>query len=339
MLSRSLHATVTRFAQRGAGLIGAARHWLGGRPAGADRPPLLGSGEIAALLHRLDALGHEAGARRPVHARPPGEAESPHLGRGLDFEELRPYGHGDDLRDVDWRAFARSGRVFVRRYREERQAALHVVFDRGPSMRFGTHCRLKVAQAARTGVLYALAAMRRGAVVGVTTLGPDGRHLRGRPGRGALLHAVEELVRPCPPLPAPIPSERGELSRQLGDVEALAPAGARILLLSDFRALREDDLSALARLARRHAVLAVGLEDDTERRLPDLGPVAFAAPAAGQVYAVDTGNAALREDFARRAQGRREAVRRRLERLGIAVAYCSTCEDVFERFAGDALYG
>lgn len=339
MLSRFLHVTFTRFARRGGALTGAARYWFDRRPSGTVYPPLLSPREIAALLHRLDALGHEAGERRAIHTRPPGEADSPQLGRGLDFEELRPYGHGDDLRDVDWRAFARSGRVFVKRYREEREAALHVVLDRGPSMRFGTRCRLKVAQAACTGVLYALAAMRRGAVVGVSTLGPDGRHLPGRPGRAALLRAIDELVSPCPPSLAATPSAHGEFARPLGDIESLVPAGARVLLLSDFHALREDDLASLARLARRHAVLAVAFEDDTERQLPDMGSVAFAAPGGGQAYAVDTGSAALRADFASRAQGRREAVRQHLERLGIVVEHCSTCDDVFERFAGDALYG
>lgn len=344
MALRFINTVYERLA--GAAAASRAAGWLCSRwpharvaPPHGDYPPLLDGAEIAEILRQLEALRRETGSRWPVRMRHPGEADSPFVGRGLDFEELRPYAHGDDLRDVDWRAYARSGRAFVRRYREERQAALHIVLDRSASMRFGTRCRLKVVQAARGGVLFALAAMLRGMSVGTTTLGPGGRHLRERAGRAALMCAIEELVAPCPPVVESAPGAHGTFVQQLAEVESLAPAGARLVLLSDFRSLREDDLGVLARLADRHPVVALHVEDESERGLPDLGAVDFTAPGRRKRYSVETGESALRESFAARSTSRREILRGRLEGLGVVFHSCSSCDDVFAWLGPSALYG
>ncbi|HKK05501.1 MAG TPA: DUF58 domain-containing protein [Gammaproteobacteria bacterium] len=304
-----------------------------------DYPPLVSSAEIEALLRRLQGLGREPGAPWLVHTRQVGEADSAFVGSGLDFEELRPYAAGDDLRDVDWRALARSGRAFVKRYREERQAVLHVVLDRRANMRFGTHCRLKVAQGARAGAVFALAAMLRGAAVGLTSLGPDGRHVRAQSGRGAIMGVLRDLAAPCPPLVARSDASHDLFARQLAEVESLVPAGGRVLLLSDFRGLREDDLGVLARLAARCPVTALHIEDESERHLPALGWADFAAPGGREVRTVDAGSAALRDEFAAAAHQRRQTLRERLEPLGIAFHSCTTCDDVFVQLGASALHG
>jgi len=268
-----------------------------------------------------------------------GEADSAFVGSGLDFEELRPYAAGDDLRNVDWRALARSGRAFVKRYREERQAVLHVVLDRRPSMRFGTHCRLKVAQGARAGVVFALAATLRGAAVGLTTLGPEGSHIRAQSGRGAIMSVLRDLVAPCPPLGEPPDGSHALFAHQLAEIESLVPAGARVVLLSDFRGLREDDFGVLARLAARCPVTALHVEDESERHLPDVGWADFAVPGGGEARTIDAGSAALRDEFAEGARRRRQTLRQRLEPLGIVFQSCTTCDDILVQLGASALHG
>lgn len=351
MARRSIHLAQGGLARRGAAVWRALARWprqrlaqwLGGAAeAGASEVgrPLLGGGEIEALLQRLQAMGVGPGTPRPMHTARPGEADSPFVGAGLDFEELRPYAPGDDLRDVDWRAYARSGRAFVKRYREERQSTVYLVLDRGASMRFGTRCRLKVTQAAIAAAVFALAGTLRGAAVGLSTLGPDGVHRRARPGRRALMQVLEGIAAPCPPLSSEAGGDpHAVFAAQLGELEARVPSGARVLLLSDFRLLREDDLGVLARLAERCAVQALQVLDVSERALPRLGDAEFAAPGRGVRHRVDTDDTGLREAFAARARRRDERLHERLAGLGLAVRSCSTCDDLFDELAASALYG
>jgi len=307
--------------------------------AGEAAAPLLSGAEVESLLARLQAMGAGSGPARPMHTHRPGEADSPFVGAGLDFEELRPYAPGDDLRDVDWRAYARSGRAFVKRYREERQAILHIVLDRGASMRFGTRCRLKVAQGAMAAAIFALAGMLRGASVGLSTLGPDETHRRARPGRRAVMTVLEDIIAPCPPLTGARTQPHASFAHGLGELESLVPAGSRVVLLSDFRALREDDLGVLARLAGRCTVEALAIADESESVLPALGAAEFAAPAARGHYTVQTDDAALRESFVARAHEREQRLHSRLASLGIGVERFSTCDDLFSELAARALYG
>jgi uncharacterized protein (DUF58 family) len=105
---------------------------------------------------------------REVHDHHAGDWASRWLGRGLDFEESRLYSAGDDIRDMDWRTTARTGRAHLKIYREERQPLVHLVVDRGATMRFGTRRRLKVAQAARVAAVLAFATADRNGVIGAT---------------------------------------------------------------------------------------------------------------------------------------------------------------------------
>lgn len=174
--------------------------------------PLLTAGELAELAAQAAHLAR-ASSRREVHDHHAGDWPSAWLGRGLDFEEARPYTPGDDLRDMDWRTTARLGHPFVKIYREERQPVLHLALDRGPAMRFGTRRRLKAAQAARVAALAAFAAAERNIAVGATLW--DGRDidLPPRHARAGILELVGHFAAPCPPQYPPLPPRgrgRGE---------------------------------------------------------------------------------------------------------------------------------
>jgi uncharacterized protein (DUF58 family) len=265
------------------------------RPDVVDQP-LLDAGEIATLAAQA-VHGARTAVRREVHDHPAGDWPSAWLGRGLDFEEARPYAPGDDVRDMDWRTTARLGHPFIKTYREERQPLLHIVVDRGPSMRFGTRRRLKVTQAARMAVLAGFAATESNIAVGATLWDRPDRTLPARHGRPGLLELVRAIAAPC----APWPAETGEALHERTRLQTLRtelPRGSRLLLLSDFAWLAPLHEPALASLAEWLDLLAVCITDPAERALPDVGLACFADLASAQTRWIDTGNAAVRDAHA-----------------------------------------
>ena len=277
--------------------------------------PLLAADEIAALAAQATLLA-QAGARREVHDHHAGDWPSAWLGRGLDFEEARPYAPGDDVRDMDWRTTARLGHPYLKTYREERQPLLHLVLDRGPSMRFGTRRRLKVTQAARLALLAGFAASSQNVAVGLTLWDGADRTLPARHGRSGWLEAVQALVEPCPPLLA----ERGEAQHEALRLQALRaelPRGSRLLLLSDFAWLSPLHERVLASLGEHCDALAVCLHDAAERELPDVGLACFADPAGGPARWLDTGRASVRAAHALAFAERQGQMEELLRRCGL----------------------
>ncbi|MDH5204060.1 MAG: DUF58 domain-containing protein [Hylemonella sp.] len=277
--------------------------------------PLLSAAELAELAAQ-GALLAQGALRREVHDHHAGDWPSAWLGRGLDFEEARPYAPGDDVRDMDWRTTARLGHPFIKTYREERQPLLHIVLDRGPSMRFGTRRRLKVAQGARLAALLGFAAAERNVAVGATLWdSPQDRMLGARHGRSALLALLQALVEPC----APLPAEAGEAWHELNRLQTLRaelPRGSRLLLLSDFGWLDDRHEGALADLAQLLDLQAVCLSDPAERALPDLGLVCFAGDRGAPRW-LDTGQAAVRAAHAAAFAERKAQQARRFARCGV----------------------
>ncbi len=260
--------------------------------------PLLTTAEIA----QLAAQGRELAPprQRMVDSRRAGDWPAARLGAGLDFEALRPYAAGDDIRRMDWRSTARGGRAYVRLYREERQAALHLVIDRGPAMRFGTRRRLKAAQGARVAVLLAFAAIAAREGVGATLWEESDVQLPAQDGAHAAQALALAAARPCPPVDATDGAER--YAARLARLAAHLPGGSRLTLVSDFTWLEPAHWRPLARLADQCELCCVGVVDPAERRLPDLGMALFHDLHSGRLSWLDTRRAAapLAEAYAQR---------------------------------------
>ncbi|MBT9589960.1 MAG: DUF58 domain-containing protein [Thiobacillus sp.] len=271
-------------------------------PDGSIHAPLISATDIAALAAQASLL-----ARLPVrevHDHHAGDWASRWLGRGLDYEESRLYSPGDDIRDMDWRTTARTGRPHLKIYREERQPAVHLVVDRGATMRFGTRRRLKVTQAARVAAILTFAATGQNGVVGATLWGREDDTLPARHGRLAALALIELAGAPCPPLTDPAPTDALRQADRLALLEASLPRGARLVLISDFAWLGAEHEPALARLAARFDVWAIQIVDAAERALPAMGLVRFHDMAHHQNVGLDTAQSSVRNAcqaaFARR---------------------------------------
>ncbi|MEW6414874.1 MAG: DUF58 domain-containing protein [Pseudomonadota bacterium] len=285
-----------------------------GRAVTRGHAPLIAADELAGLAAQAGLL---VGQQVPeVHDHHAGDWASRWLGRGLDFEESRLYSPGDDIRDMDWRTTARTGRAHLKIYREERQPLVQLVIDRGATLRFGTRRRLKAAQAARVAAVLAFAVTARNGVLGATLWDAQDETLPARHGRAAALDVIRRAAAPCPPLADPAPTDAVRHADRLARLEAALPRAARVVLVSDFAWLAEAHVDALARLAARCDVRAIQIVDPAERTLPDLGPAYFHDMASGQRVWIDTGAASVRTAARAALAARLAAQARSLARAG-----------------------
>ncbi|MES2364502.1 MAG: DUF58 domain-containing protein [Pseudomonadota bacterium] len=277
--------------------------------------PLLTTEELAQLMHRIQIF-QGTPYFRESHHRQTGEFRSAYLGSGLDFEEARPYQSGDDVRGMDWRTTARTAKPHIKVYREEHQPALHVVIDRGPRMRFGTHTRLKVTQAARIAIALAFGAAKANTCIGATLWQADAETLPCRNGVVGAQQLVQAVIASCPPLAYPV-TAMPPLRDLLDRLDRQLTRGSSVVLISDFHALGEADMPALLRLASRHQVQAIQVLDVTEQVLPNIGLVAFQDAEDSTHCWVDTGKRAVRTTYQQQASNSYVAQQALFRRIGV----------------------
>lgn len=299
--------------------------------------PLLTADEIVLLIEQADALRNARAHGREVLLRHPGDARSAHLGRGLDFEEVRAYQAGDDIRAMDWRTTARTGEPYLKVYREEHHPALHIMVDRGAGMRFGTQRQLKVAQAARVAILAAVLESSAHACVGGTLIDSEPLLLPCLAKQAGILQLAHASAAPCPPIPHDAEKENAQWLDALRRIAVSLPSGSRLLLISDFHWLLPPSHNAaplLAHLALRHDLAAVHISDPVEQQLPALGRMPFFDLAQQRLRWIDTGNRRVREHFAQTAAQQQKTIATLLAQLDIDYFALSTRDDAMALFLG-----
>lgn len=297
--------------------------------------PLLSAEEIVALIEQADALRHTRAHGREVFLRHPGDARSAHFGQGLDFEEVRAYQAGDDIRNMDWRTTARTGEPYLKVFREEHHPALHIVVDRGAGMRFGTTRQLKAAQAARVAILAAVLESSAFACVGGTMIDSISLTLPCLTKQAGILQLAQAAAAPCAPINASpdFPHQaHPQWTDTLRRIAATLPNGSRLLIASDFRWLAADDVPLLAHLALHHDVACIHITDPVEHALPALGRASFYDLATQRLRWIDTGKREVRERFAEAANARHTEIENRLRLIDSAYFALSTSSDPMQLF-------
>jgi uncharacterized protein (DUF58 family) len=249
-----------------------------------------------------------------------GEHRATGVGSGTELAQLRPYQPGDDVRQLDPAATARTGVPHVRQQVPERLLTTWLAVDVSASMAFGTADRLKSDVAEGVVDVVGSLAVRRGGKVGLLTFGaPVARLLPPRGGRGArvgLRRALGEGVA--------ADGTRGEpLDRTALRIGRLARLPSLVVMVSDFAGPPEW-ARPVAALAARHTVLAIEVLDPREESLPAVGRLAMVDPETGARVEVDTRSASLREGFARASAEHRSAVSAALRRAGAEHVTLST---------------
>lgn len=273
---------------------------------------------LSALAHgsSLAEVRRSAAARTGLHA-------SRWRGRGVDFRESRIYQAGDDIRHMDWRVTARSGKPHTKLFEEEREHGLLLMMDFNAGMRFGTRVRFKSVQAARAASLLAWMATNAGDRVGAIGFGggirSEVKPARGRRGVLQVLRALRDWDHSAGP-------EAESLGSALERARRLLLPGTRLVLVSDGFSADDAAWSVLGRCAGRHELGCILVSDALEQAPPP--PGRYALSNGGERRMLDFGNRKLREEWASPFAGSRERMRREFTRLGARVVELSTDADL-----------
>ena len=239
-----------------------------------------------------------------------GEYRSTFKGQGMEFSEVREYQVGDEVRTIDWNVTARMRRPYVKRYIEERELTVMLAVDLSGSERFGTAKRFKSEIATELGAVLAMSAVRNNDRVGIMLFTDRVEHVvPPRKGRRHALRVIRDLL-------VHEPEGTGtDIGGAIEYMQRMLRHRAIIFLISDFMdASIERQLKLLVQV---HDVIAVTMEDPSERTLPDVGLARFADPETGQTIAVDTSDPEVRAGYERAVQAETDARRKLLRRLAI----------------------
>lgn len=228
-----------------------------------------------------------------------GQYHSVFKGQGIEFDEVREYQFGDDVRTIDRNVTARTGRPHVKKYVEERELTVMVLVDLSASCRFGSVNMLKSRLATELAATLAFSAVRNNDRVGLVVF-TDGieKFIPPRKGIQHVLRIIREALYHKP---------RGRSTDIAGALEYLNKVTTRktiAFLISDFLGSAnkdaQDDLKrALSVANKRHDVIAVTLNDPRERRLPDCGIIALEDAEGGELIYVDSSNPEIVKQYER----------------------------------------
>ena len=258
---------------------------------------------VYADLHDLVQLefrarGYSFLPRQPVHSVLAGKRASRLRGRGLDFEEIRRYLPGDDIRTIDWKVTARTRRPQVRVYTEERDRPVLLVVDQRQSMFFGSRRAMKSVVAAEAAALAAWRVLSVGDRIGALVFDDhEVTELKPERNRRQVLRILETLVRKNRALrvgPDRV-CDRGMLNRALAHATRLAAHDWLVCLVTDATGADAESVRQVTRLGAHNDVLTMFIHDPLEGALPDAGPLVM--EDAGLQLEVDTSQRVLRKRY------------------------------------------
>lgn len=282
--------------------------------------------ELIALRARVGKVRVTPMVSRAVRT---GQQSSRLYGRGMDYAESRVYQAGDDVRRLDWRLTARSGKLHTKLFQEDREGCLLILLDTHSSMRFGTRVRFKSVQAGRAAAAAAWYAVRAGERVGVMAFGHADQLLRPQAGsRGALAvcGAVSNWDRQNS-------VDRIEpLSAALGRAGRVLHGASRVLVISDGFSCDDAARQRLLDLGRHAQVSVLVVADALE--------LAFAAPGryplehAGERCEVELQSKRQRDEFQRALGGGQARLGELAQSVGVRWTRIDTTADAFEAVSG-----
>ncbi len=247
------------------------------------------------------------GSQRKAFSALAGQYMSPFKGRGLNFDEVRPYQPGDDIRNIDWNVTARTDRVHTKVFKEERERPVFIVVDLSRSMYFGTRHCLKSVTAAKAAALFAWAgADNHNRIGGVVFNDSDHREMRPRGGHQGVLRYLKMLSDfHNAPLENTLPNAEGFTTDNhnshfsseflFARLQKLIHPGSIVLFASDFMNTTETALKHIRHIARHNDLLMAHIYDPIEAELPPAGR--YAISDGEHFQQIDTSDPSLRQAF------------------------------------------
>lgn len=255
----------------------------------------------------------EIRTRRLVDSSMGGEYHSVFKGRGMDFDEVREYVPGDEVRTIDWNVTARSGRPFVKKFTEERELTILLLVDVSASGNFGSTSQSKREMAAELASVLAFSAINNSDKVGLILFSDQiEQYIPPKKGRRHVLRVVREIL-------YFEPQHRGtNIVQALDFANRVLQRRAVTFLISDFQATGDQSralatLQKAIRLTRtRHDLVALHIQDRREHELPDVGLLAIEDAETGELLELSTSNPKVRARFAELSRRNVESLRRML---------------------------
>ena len=258
-----------------------------------------------------------------------GDYHSTFKGQGVEFDEVRPYVAGDDVRTIDWNVTARTGVPFIKRFSEERELTVVFMVDVSGSQSYGSVVRSKAELAAEVTALLALTAIRNQDKIGLILFSNRiVKYIPPRKGRDSVMRLVREV------LAAEDDAEGGtDIVEALKFLNGVQKRRSVVFLVSDFLG-RGDCERMLRATARHHDVICVPVSDPAESELPDVGLVELEDPESGDLVLVDTSSAKVRGEFAAKALADADELRRFFVKNGIDTLPVSTDRPYIDEVRG-----
>jgi uncharacterized protein (DUF58 family) len=274
--------------------------------------------DVAEILKKVRRI--QIVANRTVNDLFAGQYKSVFRGRGMEFDEVREYQPGDDVRSIDWNVTARAGAPFIKRYCEERELTVMFLVDTSASGAFGSGSRSKLDMVVEVAALLMFSALKNNDKVGMISFCDKVLDFYPpRKGKSNVLHLVRELVS-AQPVARPT-----DLSAALEFLSRVQKRRAVAFLISDFLAPKARQ--ALSLCNTRHDLVAVTVTDPREHVLPDVGFIALVDAETGQIVELDTRHPRVRELFESQTAARSASTSAELRKVGVDELAIRTDED------------
>jgi uncharacterized protein (DUF58 family) len=273
---------------------------------------------VAEILKKVQRI--QIVANRAVNDLFAGQYKSVYRGRGMEFDEVREYQPGDDIRNIDWNVTARTGNCFIKRFAEERELTVMFLVDVSASGAFGSTQQSKLDLVVEMAALLMFSALKNNDKVGLIKFCDDVvEYLPPRKGKSHVLHLIRQLV-----ATQAVPRETN-LAGALEFLNRVQKRKAVVFLVSDF--IGPSARHALAVSNRRHDLTAITVSDPREESLPDVGFVSLMDAETGEIVELDTRQQSVRRLFEDRAATQREALSDELLKVGVDELQINTQRD------------
>lgn len=252
----------------------------------------------------------EIRTRRLVNDLFSGEYHSTFKGQGMEFEEVRLYEPGDDIRLIDWNVTARTGYPHIKKFREERELSVIFLVDASSSGRFGTRERFKADVAAELCAVLAFSAIKNNDKVGMIIFTSSiEKFIPPKKGQAHVLRLIREILHFEPK------GTGTDIGGALEYFNRVIKKKSVVFLISDF--FSEDYLKPLQIANNKHDVIALKISDPRELRFDNVGLIELEDAETGEKLLIDTASPAFRRDFAAQAEEDNLGLKRSLKRINL----------------------
>ena len=250
-----------------------------------------------------------------------GSYQSAFRGKGMEFQEVRTYVPGDDIRDIDWNVTARVGEPHVKLYHEERELTVILLIDLSASGMFGSHGYLKRNLIAELAAIMAFSAIKNNDKVGVILFTNEVEHyIPPKKGRGHVWRVIREILQ------AQVKGKTTDINQALKFLNQLSLRRSVVFVLSDFLAAKNYQ-SPLQVAAKKHDLVCMRVQDPHEFKLPAIGWINVEDPETGKQQMINANSQLWQQDFQQTIQKHIEQTQKMIRKVGATEVNINCTQD------------